>query len=129
MRAFFAAAVMATIIGMLVTTAAVAHEGWFVRICPTKTEANLVYLAFSGGRQGFSWSWIKSRTPGEIDLPLRFRSVGRVYIRGTTAATPSNIQPHAYVCVGFRDHIVQRMEFDDHENHQKSWNDADDCAC
>ena len=28
-------------------------------------------------------------------------------------STSSNIQPHAYVCVGFRDHIVQRMEFDD----------------
>jgi len=40
-----------------------------------------------------------------------------------------NIQPHAYVCVGFRDHIVQRMEFDDHEDHQKNWNDTDDCAC
>jgi hypothetical protein len=25
-------------------------------------------------------------------------------------------QPHAYICVGFRDHIVQRMEFDDHED-------------
>jgi hypothetical protein len=30
-----------------------------VRVCPTKTEANRVHLAFSGGRQGFSWSWIK----------------------------------------------------------------------
>ena len=22
-----------------------------------------------------------------------------------------------------------RLEFDDHEDHQKSWNDTDDCAC
>jgi hypothetical protein len=86
-------------------------------------------LAFSGGRQGFNWSWIKGRTPDETDLPRLFRSVARVYMRGSTASTPSNVQPHAYVCVGFRDHIVQRMEFDDHENHQKSWNDTDDCAC
>jgi hypothetical protein len=48
MRDFFAAAVMVTIIGVLVTSAAIAHEGWFVRVCPTKTEANRVYLAFSG---------------------------------------------------------------------------------
>jgi len=120
---------MAAIVGSTICAAATAHEGWFVRVCPAKTESIRIHLSFYGDRQGFSWSWIKSQTPDEIDLPLRFRSVGRVYIRGTTAPTPSNIQPHAYVCVGFRDHIVQRMEFDDHENHQKSWNDADDCAC
>ena len=54
MRAFFVATLMAAIIGTLVVTAAMAHEGWFVRVCPTKTEANRVHLAFSGGRQGFS---------------------------------------------------------------------------
>ena len=70
-----------------------------------------------------------SRTPDETDLPRKFRSVARLYMRGSTVSIPSNLQPHAYVCVGFRDHIVQRMEFDDHENHQKSWNDTDDCAC
>ena len=108
---------------------AAAHDGWFVRVCPAKTEANRIHLTFSGGRQGFSWSWIKGRTPDEIDLPRRFHSVARLTMRGSTASTPSNIQPHAYVCVGFRDHIVQRMEFDDHEDHQKNWNDTDDCAC
>ena len=120
MRAFFAAAVMATIIGVLVTTAAVAHEGWFVRVCPTKTEANRVYLAFSGGRQGFSWSWIKGRTRDETDLPRRFSSVPKLYIRGITVSMPGNIQPHAYVCIGFRDHIVHRMEFDDHSVRQRT---------
>src|SRR5215471_9510093 len=33
------------------------------------------------------------------------------------------------VCVGFRDHIVQRMELDDDEDHEKNWNDTDNCAC
>ena len=129
MRDFFAAAVMVTIIGVLVTSAAIAHEGWFVRVCPTKTEANRVYLAFSGGRQGFSWSWIKGRTRDEIDLPRRFRSVAKLYIRGITVSMPGNIQPRAYVCVGFRDHIVQHMEFDDHAVRRNNWNDTDDCAC
>ena len=129
MRGYLVASLMAAIVGSTICTAATAHEGWFVRVCPAKTEANRIHLAFSGGRQGFNWSWIKGRTPDETDLPRRFRSVARVYMRGSTASTPSNVQPHAYVCVGFRDHIVQRMEFDDHENHQKSWNDTDDCAC
>ena len=86
-------------------------------------------MAFSGGQQGYSWSWIKGRTPDEIDLPRRFYAVARLTMRGSTASTPTNIQPPAYVWVGFRDHIVQRMEFDDHEDHQKNWNDTDDCAC
>jgi len=129
MREYLAASLMAAVVGSTTCTAVAAHEGWFVRVCPTKTESLRINLAFYGDRQGFSWSWVKGRTPDEVDLPPRFRSVERVYIRGSTAATPSKIQPHAYVCVGFRDHIVQRMEFDDHENHQINWNDADDCAC
>jgi hypothetical protein len=129
MRAFFVAALMAPIIGVLVATAAIAHEGWFARVCPTKTEANRVYLAFSGGRQGFSWSWIKGRTRDETDLPRGFRSVPKLYIRGITVSMPGNIQPHAYVCIGFRDHVVHRMEFDDHAVRQKNWSDTDDCAC
>lgn len=129
MRAFFRASIMAVLIGAPICTAAAAHDGWFVRVCPAKTEANLIHLTFFGGRQGYSWSWVRGRTPNETDLPPRFRSVARVTMRGSAVSTPSNIQPHAYVCVGFRDHIVQRMEFDDHEDHQKNWNDTDDCAC
>jgi hypothetical protein len=41
---------MALLIG--VTTDAGAHDGWFVRVCPAKTEAGRIHLAFSGGRQG-----------------------------------------------------------------------------
>jgi len=129
MRTIFAACLISGILGAAIGTAAAAHDGWFVRVCPAKTEANRVYLAFSGGRQGFSWSWIKGRTPDEIDLPRRFYSVARLTMRGSTSSTPTKIQPHAYICVGFRDHIVQRMEFDDHEDHDKNWNDTDDCAC
>jgi hypothetical protein len=128
MRAFFLVALMALLIAVPVAGAA-GHDGWFIRVCRAKTEAGRVHLAFSGGRQGYSWSWIKGRTPDEIDLPRRFHSVARLTMRGSTTAMPTNIQPHAYVCVGFRDHIVQRMEFDDHEDHQKNWNDTDDCAC
>jgi hypothetical protein len=129
MRAFFVATLMAVIIGVLIATAAIAHEGWFVRVCPTKTEANRLHLAFSGDRQGFSWSWIKGRARDEIDLPRGFRSVPKLYIRGITVSMPGNIQPHAYVCIGFRDHIVHRMEFDDRAIRQRIWNDTDDCAC
>jgi hypothetical protein len=127
MRAFFLTSLIALLVGAPVEAAA--HEGWFVRVCPAKTEASRIHSAFFGGRQGFSWSWINGQTPDEIDLPRRFHSVARLTMRGSTASTPSNIQPHAYVCVGFRDHIVQRMEFDDHQDHQKNWNDTDDCAC
>jgi hypothetical protein len=128
MRAFFLASLMTLLVGVPAAGAA-AHDGWFVRVCPAKTEANRIHLTFYGGRQGYSWSWIKGRTPNEIGLPRRFHSVARLTMRGSTVPTSSNIQPHAYVCVGFRDHIVQRMEFDDHEDHERNWNDTDDCAC
>ena len=55
MRAFFLAPLMALIVGVPATDAA-AHDGWFVRVCPAKTEANRIHLVFSGGRQGFNWS-------------------------------------------------------------------------
>jgi len=100
MRAFFLASLMALLVGGTVAGAA-AHDGWFVRVCPAKTEANRIHLTFSGGRQGYSWSWIKGRALDEIDLPRRFDSVARLTMRGTTASTPTIIQPHAYVCVGF----------------------------
>jgi hypothetical protein len=128
MRAFFMVALMALLIGVPVASAA-AQDGWFVRVCPAKTEAGRIHLAFSGGRQGYSWCWIKGRTPDEIDLLRRFHSIARLTMHGSAVAMSGNIQPHAFVFVGFRDHIVQRMEFDDHEDHQKNWNDTDDCAC
>ena len=128
MRAFLLASFIALVVGVPASPAA-SHDGWFVRVCPARTEANRIHLTFSGGRQGFGWSWIKNRSPDEIDLPRRFHSVTRLTMRGSTTSMPGNIQPHAYVCVGFRDHIVQRMEFDDHEDHQKNSNDTDDCAC
>jgi len=92
MRAFFLAALMAFLIGVPVAGAA-AHDGWFARVCPAKTEANRIHLAFSGGGQGYSWSWIRGRTPDEIDLPRRFHSVARLTMRGSTSPTPSKHQP------------------------------------
>ena len=87
MRAFFLAPLMALIVGVPATDAA-AHDGWFVRVCPAKTEADRINLVFSGGRQGFNWSWTKGRSPDEIDLPLRFHSVATLTMRGSTVSTP-----------------------------------------
>ena len=67
MRAFFLASLMALLVGVPVTGAA-AHDGWFVRVCPAKTEAKRTHLTFSGGRQGYSLSWIEGGTPDEIGM-------------------------------------------------------------
>ena len=129
MRAFFMATLLALLIGVPVAGAA-AHDGWFVRVCSAKTRSG-------------SHSLGVLRRPARIQLvldqgpdprrnrppPRRFHSVARLTMRGSTASTPTNIQPHVYVCVGFRDHIIQRMGFDDHEDHAKNWNDTNDCAC
>ena len=87
MRPFFLAALMGLLVALPVTVAA-AHDGWFVRVCPAKTEAVRIHLTFSGGRQGYGWSWIRGRKPNEIDLPRRFHSVTRLTMRGSTASTP-----------------------------------------
>jgi len=65
MRAFIVAYLTASIIGIQICPAPAAPEGWFVRVCPAKTEANRINLTFAGGRQGFNWSWMRSRTPAE----------------------------------------------------------------
>ena len=59
----------------------------------------------------------------------RFCAVPKLYIRGIMVSMSDNIQPRAYVCVGFRDYILHRMEFDVHAVRQRSWNGTDDCAC
>ena len=43
MRPFFLAALMGLLVAVPVTVAA-AHDGWFVRVCPAKTEAGRIYL-------------------------------------------------------------------------------------
>ena len=68
MRALFLASLMALLVGGTVAGAA-AHDGWFVRVCPAKTEAGRIHLAFPGGRQGYSWCWIKGRAPDENRPP------------------------------------------------------------
>src|SRR5215467_9351018 len=73
LRAFLLGSLTALLVG--VPVGAAARDGWFTRVCPAKTEANRIHLTFSGGRQGFSWSWIKGRALDEIDLPRRFDSV------------------------------------------------------
>ena len=48
------------------------HPGWFVRVCPAKTEATRIHLTLSGERQGFSWSWIRGQTPIKPIFPTDF---------------------------------------------------------
>ena len=94
-----------------------------------KNRSESSSFGFLRRRTGLHLVLDKGRTPDETDLPRRFRAVPKLYIRAITVSMPGNIQPHAYVCIGFRDHIVHRMEFDDHAVRQRNWNDTDDCAC
>jgi hypothetical protein len=42
LRTFLLAPVTALVVGVSATSAA-AHDGWFVRVCPAKTETNRIY--------------------------------------------------------------------------------------
>ena len=71
MRPFFLAALMAMLIGIPVAGAA-AHDGWFVRVCPAKTEAGRIHLTFSGGRQGYSGPGSTAEHPMRSTYPAAF---------------------------------------------------------
>jgi hypothetical protein len=101
MRPFFLAALMTLLIGVPAAGAA-ARDGWFVRVCPAKTEAGRIHLTFSGGRQGYSWSWTRGRTPDEIDLPAGLTpwhgspcAAARFRRRATSKLTPMSVSDSA----------------------------------
>ena len=81
MRGLLVVSFMAAVIAAGAGNAAPTHQGWFVRVCPAKTDADRIHLTFSGGRQGFSWSWVRARTPDETDLPA-----GLTPLRGSPCA-------------------------------------------
>src|SRR5215472_8881514 len=66
----------------------------------------------------------RAARPNEADLPRRLHSVARLTMRGSTVAMPGTSNRTPMSASG-----SAIMEFDDHEDHEKNWNDTDDCAC
>jgi hypothetical protein len=111
------------------TASGLAQGGWFVRVCPAKTETSQINLAFTGGGQTAALSWQKGRTPGQLALPPTFDPVQHLKISGQSLPIPGNDDPHADLCVGYGGHIVKQMSFSGSDSTEESATDTDDCGC
>jgi hypothetical protein len=103
--------------------------GWYVKVCPTKTETGQINMRFANGPLNDAWVWTRNATGDTHLLPNVFNNVSSLYMYGQTTAIPGNDHPNAYMCVGFRDHVVKHMDFDRDEDHTENWNHTDGCDC
>jgi hypothetical protein len=80
-----------------------------------------------GGQSGSHRTWRRwnSNESPEFDLPSDLRNVREIWIKGN--AVPHDRDVH--MCVYYRDHVTQRMEFDADEEHETSQSDTDNCGC
>ncbi len=102
--------------------------GWFVRVCTGQTEASGIDLEVGlGGDSSSHRHWRKwtSSQPSEFDFPADLQNVQEVWIKGTADPEDRNVN----MCVGYRDHITQKMTFDASEEHETSQGDSDSCDC
>lgn len=105
-------------------------SGWFLKICKTETEVSSIELWVGLGGDDKShrkWRDWHSNEDAEIDFPDDLIAVKEVWIKGKGVPEGRNV----HMCVHYRDHVTQKMEFDgrDGEEHETSQNDSDSCAC
>jgi len=106
------------------------RAGWYIRICKSKTDADNIYFRVGRGGDGDShkdwFAWNRNDKPGvdEYDFPPELIDAGECWIEAKTDGKD------ARVCLCFRDHVVQDMDFDDEpDRHEKHTNDTDTCDC
>jgi hypothetical protein len=103
-------------------------RGWFIRINPGQTEAPGVSLRIGfGGVEGSHTGWRDWHPgePNEFPVPAKFLHANEIWIRGISHQEDEDVS----MCVGFNDHITQKMCFDESEEHETSRGDNDDCGC
>lgn len=106
----------------------VQKNGWFVRVCTSQTEASGIDLSIGlGGQESSHRAWRRwnSNDETEFDVPDDLRNVQEIWIKGVAVPKDRNV----HMCVCFRDHVTQKMEFDRDEEHETSQGDSDSCAC
>ena len=112
--------------GMAITPAA--RDGWYVRICRNKTDADQIHLELGVGNDKASRVAWRTWMPGdasEIDLPVDVRQAPEIWIRAT--ASPKGRQ--CVMCLCYLDHVVKRMGFRGEEEHREVPGHHDKCEC
>ncbi len=101
-------------------------EGWWIKIHTDKTEASSVKMWIGLGGQDKThkeWMTWNSNDPSEIDLPEDIRQVKEIWFKAQAIPKDKDV----YICIHYKDGAKQRMEFDDHEEHEVSQSDDDKC--
>ena len=104
------------------------EKGWFIRIIAPQTEAPGVRLEIGfGGVEHSHQAWREWRhgQPTEFNVPAKFLHANEIWIKGISLEEDRNVS----MCVGFNDHITQKMCFDEDEEHETSRGDDDSCGC
>lgn len=106
------------------------ERGWFVRICddPQLTEADGVRLevGVGGTDEGHRfWREWRRGEQAEFGVPVDLHRAKELWIRATALPEGKNVN----MCVGFNEHITQKMTFNEDEVHETSRDDSDGCDC
>lgn len=110
-----------------------AERGWWVRICEAKTEAAGVSIDLGLGGAGVRnthrfWRQWHHGDPTEFSLPFDRQDLWharKIWIQGTTLTHGRNV----YMGLGFNDHIVKHMDFDNVEYQERVRTETDEWKC
>ena len=104
------------------SSSAVTKSGWWIRINPSGTTAQLVTFQIGTSKYNREeWRVWSPGEPTEFDVPEKYVQAPRLYVRGSV----SPIGRLADVCMMYKSRGVEHMGFNDDESETKRQTDVD----
>jgi hypothetical protein len=104
------------------TASAATKTGWWIRINPNLTTAQMITFQIGTGKlQREEWRVWRAGEPVEFDVPANYLQAPRLYLRGNV--TP--IGKNADLCMMYKNRGVEHMDFTDDESETKSQTQVD----
>lgn len=109
-----------------------AEQGWFVRVCDPKTEAEGIDIWIGvGGNESTRHFWMRWHhgDPTEFAFPIDLVRAKEVYFKAQTATDGKNV----YLGFGFNGRIIKHIDMDNiskpEEYEQSRGDDTDEFDC
>ena len=109
-----------------------AEQGWFVRVCDPKTEAEGIDIWIGvGGNESTRHFWMRWHhgDPTEFPLPIDLVRAKEIYFKAQTATDGKNV----YLGFGFNGRIIKHIDMDNiskpEEYEQSRGDDTDEFDC